>query len=50
MTRAEVEDKAIDLMAPVIGKTKAQQMIKHVRGLEMIADIRVIRECLQCEN
>jgi len=36
MTRDEVIDKARDLIAPVVGGEKAEQLIKSVYGIEAV--------------
>lgn len=47
MSKAEVGDKAGDLMAPVLGAEKTTRMIEAVSGLEAITDIRALRPLLQ---
>jgi 2-methylcitrate dehydratase PrpD len=47
MTRAEVEAKALDLLAPVIGKTASEKLCAVIWGLEKIRDARVLRPLLQ---
>jgi 2-methylcitrate dehydratase PrpD len=47
MTREEVIDKARDLIAPVVGGDKAEQLIKAVYGIEAVTDIRTLRPLLQ---
>ena len=47
MTRAEVEAKSYDLMAPVIGRTRARRLCDAVWRLERLADVRKLRPLLQ---
>jgi 2-methylcitrate dehydratase PrpD len=47
MTRDEVVDKARDLIAPVVGGEKSEQLIKSVYGIEAVTDIRTLRPLLQ---
>jgi len=47
MTRDEVIDKARDLIAPVVGAEKCEQLIKAVYGMEAVADIRTLKPLLQ---
>lgn len=46
MTRAEVEEKAFDLMAPVLGKTRAQALCDTVWALEDVNNARSLRHLL----
>jgi 2-methylcitrate dehydratase PrpD len=47
MTRAEVVDKARDLIAPVTGAANAQKLIDAVFALESLKEIRALRPLLQ---
>jgi 2-methylcitrate dehydratase PrpD len=47
MTRAEVVDKARDLIAPVLGAATTQKLIDTLLGLETVKDIRSLRPLLQ---
>ena len=47
MTRDEVVAKCRDLMAPVLGKAKATELIETVLGIEKVKDIRELRGVLQ---
>ena len=47
MPRAEVVDKARDLIAPVTGAASAQKLIDTVLGLETVKDVRALRPLLQ---
>ena len=47
MTRAEVDEKSYDLMAPVIGKTRARKLCDAVWRLETVRDLRGIRPLLR---
>ena len=40
MTRAEVDEKSYDLMAPVLGKARARKLCDAVWSLEKVADVR----------
>ena len=46
MTRAEVDEKSYDLMAPVIGKTRARKLCDAVWKLEKVRDLRGLRPLL----
>ena len=47
MTRAEVDEKSYDLLAPVLGKTRARKLCDAVWNIEKIADARRLRPLLQ---
>ena len=47
MTRAEVVDKARDLIAPVLGSPQAQKLIDTLLAIETMKDIRSLRPLLQ---
>ena len=47
MTRPDVDAKCFDLMAPVLGKTRARKVIDTVCNLEKVTDIRSLRPLLQ---
>jgi 2-methylcitrate dehydratase PrpD len=47
MTRAEVVDKARDLIAPVLGSATARRLIDTLLAIETVGDIRVLRPLLQ---
>jgi 2-methylcitrate dehydratase PrpD len=47
MTRAEVEDKCYDLMAPVLGSRRARGLIDRVWEIEKVSDTRALRPLLQ---
>jgi 2-methylcitrate dehydratase PrpD len=47
MTRAEVEEKCLDLMAPVLGKIRARRLCDSVWGMEKLRDIRRLRPLLR---
>jgi 2-methylcitrate dehydratase PrpD len=47
MTREEVESKAHDLMAPVIGRARSRKLCATIWGLEKVKDLRSIRPLLQ---
>jgi len=46
MSRAEVDAKSYDLMAPVIGKTRARKLCDLVWNLEKVGDVRKLRPLL----
>ncbi|MDP2856795.1 MAG: MmgE/PrpD family protein [Bacillota bacterium] len=47
MNRAEVEVKALDLIAPVLGTTRARHLADAVWELEQISDVRELRPLLK---
>jgi hypothetical protein len=47
MTAKEVSDKAVDLMAPVLGKARARRLCDAIWGIEKIKDIRKLRPLLR---
>lgn len=47
MTRAEVDEKSYDLVAPVIGRARARKLCDAVWSLERLADVRRLRPLLQ---
>ena len=47
MTRAEVVDKARDLIAPVLGSATAQKLIDTSLAIERVKDVRALRPLLQ---
>ena len=47
MSRAEVDDKSYDLLAPVLGKSRARKLCDAVWNIEKIADARKLRPLLQ---
>jgi 2-methylcitrate dehydratase PrpD len=47
MTRGEVNAKAYDLMAPVIGKKRARRLCDAVWSLEKLRDVRALRPLLR---
>lgn len=47
MTRAEVDEKCVDLLAPVLGGRKTRTLIDAVWNLEKLNDIRALRPLLQ---
>ena len=46
MTRAEVDAKSYDLLAPVIGKARARRLCDTVWNLEKLPDVRKLRPLL----
>jgi 2-methylcitrate dehydratase PrpD len=47
MTDAEIEAKAVDLSAPIIGAERAEQLVAAVRQLESMRSVRELRPLLQ---
>ncbi len=47
MTRAEVDEKSYDLMAPVIGKARARKLCDGVWQLDRVRDVRALRPLLR---
>jgi 2-methylcitrate dehydratase PrpD len=47
MTRAEVEAKSLDLMAPVLGRTRAAKLCAAIWEAEKIRDVRALRPLLR---
>jgi 2-methylcitrate dehydratase PrpD len=47
MTRAEVIDKARDLIAPVLGAATSQKLIDTLLAIEAVKDVRTLRPLLQ---
>jgi 2-methylcitrate dehydratase PrpD len=47
MTRAELEEKAYDLMAPVLGKRRARTLCEAIWKIERMKDLRKLRPLLQ---
>jgi 2-methylcitrate dehydratase PrpD len=47
MTRAEVNDKAFHLIAPVYGKRQARQLCDAIWHLEAVRNLRDLRPLLQ---
>src|SRR5262250_2221949 len=47
MPRAEVVDKARDLITPILGREKSERLIETVYEIEKVADVRKLRPLLQ---
>jgi 2-methylcitrate dehydratase PrpD len=47
MTRAEVDEKSFDLIAPVTGKARARKLCEAIWRLEKLADLRSLRPLLR---
>jgi 2-methylcitrate dehydratase PrpD len=47
MTQGEVERKALDLMAPVIGSARAAELVSTIARLEVLPSVRAQRPLLQ---
>ena len=46
MERDEVEKKALNLLEPVLGASKARELIDAVRHIEGVEDLRAMRPLL----
>jgi 2-methylcitrate dehydratase PrpD len=44
LTRAEEEEKALDLIAPVLGKARSQALLKKLWNIEQLKDVRALRK------
>jgi len=44
LTRLEVEEKALDLLAPILGKKRSLELMSTLFNIEKIKDARVLRE------
>jgi len=47
MTRAEVDDKCLPLMVPVLGRRRARTLLEKIWNLDEVDDIRRLRRLLQ---
>jgi 2-methylcitrate dehydratase PrpD len=47
MARAEVEAKALDLVAPILGRARSAKLCAAVWGIEKIRDVRTLRPLLR---
>jgi 2-methylcitrate dehydratase PrpD len=47
MTVQEIDDKALDLMAPIIGKERAGKLVAAARTIDTIRSVRELRPLLQ---
>jgi hypothetical protein len=47
LTRAEVDAKSHDLLAPVLGRARARKLCDAIWDLEKIKDVRKLRPLLQ---
>ncbi|MBT8410109.1 MAG: MmgE/PrpD family protein [Alphaproteobacteria bacterium] len=50
MSVAEVEDKARDLIAPVLGASQAEDLVAALRGIEAMTDVRELRSAMTPGN
>jgi 2-methylcitrate dehydratase PrpD len=46
MTRADVHDKSLDLLAPVLGASRARRLLETIWNLERLASVRELRALL----
>jgi 2-methylcitrate dehydratase PrpD len=44
MTRQDADEKALDLIAPVLGKRKAQQLLTKLWDFDRVKDVRTLRK------
>ena len=44
LTRAEEEEKALDLITPVLGKTRSKNLLASLWNLDAIKDVRTLRK------
>jgi hypothetical protein len=47
MTRAEVDEKCLHLMAPILGKPRARALCDAVWNVERVKDVRKLRPLLR---
>ena len=47
MNRREVDEKSYDLLAPIVGKTRARTLCDSIWNMEKVADVRKLRPLLQ---
>ena len=47
MTSKEIEDKALDLIAPITGQERAQKLVATVGQLDTLRSVRELRPLLQ---
>jgi 2-methylcitrate dehydratase PrpD len=47
MTRQEVEDKAVDLLVPVLGTARTKKLIQRIWSLEKVRDVRTLQPLLK---
>ena len=47
LTPAEEEEKALDLIVPVLGKARSAELLAQLWNLEAIADVRSLRPLYQ---
>jgi len=47
MTQAEVEEKALDLLTPVLGGVRTKKLIRTIWTLEKVRDVRTLRPLLK---
>jgi 2-methylcitrate dehydratase PrpD len=47
MTRAEVIDKARDLLAPILGRETSERLIETVYAIDAVPDIRTLARLLR---
>jgi hypothetical protein len=46
MTRAQVDEKCYQLMAPILGKARARKLCDAIWNIEKVGDIRALRALL----
>ena len=47
MSRSEVNDKARDLIGPVLGQERSKRLIETVYAIEAVEDVRALKPLLQ---
>ena len=47
MTTQEIEEKALDLVAPIIGQARAASLVATIAQLEKVRTVREIRPLLR---
>jgi 2-methylcitrate dehydratase PrpD len=48
LTRGEEEEKALDLVVPVLGQARSAELLAQLWNFESIADVRTLRPLYQC--
>jgi hypothetical protein len=48
LTRDEEQAKALDLVVPVLGRPRGQELLGELWNLEKVADVSALRPLYQC--
>jgi 2-methylcitrate dehydratase PrpD len=48
LTRQEEEEKALDLIVPLLGRARSAELLAQLWNFEAIADVRILRPLYQC--